>query len=375
MTSSAAPAPREITAPIILFGFRQPDRLARVCRALRSQRGVVLDERRIHLMMDGAVSPRTGRRYASGAEIAAGIAAVREIFPRAEILAALDNLGIARNIARGEDHAFITLGAECAYFFEDDLEPGPWYLHMLDLAREVTAKAGGVAHFAVYGDHRAPAVDGPAGWTQLEHHWAFGLHRDAWRRIRTELAPYDAILALDDYQERNEGRILALWLAGEFGHVASSQDAAKALAAARLGLARVNTRACFGLYFDETGEHFTPEIYRRHGFAEAAVHRDGPRPLSPLDPTAFAAAERERYRHLRRADLPGRVAALQARHADPDRPATEADLAALYLLLADRKEVPPEGRAQVGRSLREVRAWLFRSAEPAILRALRPPRG
>ena len=66
MTFSAAPAPREITTPIILFGFRQPDRLARVCRALRAQRGVAIDERRIHLMMDGAVSPRTGRRYASG---------------------------------------------------------------------------------------------------------------------------------------------------------------------------------------------------------------------------------------------------------------------------------------------------------------------
>ena len=76
----------------------------------------------------------------------------------------------------------------------------------------------------------------------------------------------------------------------------------------------------------------------------------------------------------RRADLPGRVAAWQARHADPERPATEADLAALYLLLADRKEVPPEGRAQVGCSLREVRAWLLRSVEPGILRALWPPR-
>jgi hypothetical protein len=84
MTFSAAPAPREITTPIILFGFRQPDRLARVCRALRAQRGVAIDERRIHLMMDGAVSPRTGRRYASGAEIAA----VREVFPCAELLAA-----------------------------------------------------------------------------------------------------------------------------------------------------------------------------------------------------------------------------------------------------------------------------------------------
>ena len=40
MTFSAAPAPREITTPIILFGFHQPDRLARVCRALRAQRGV-----------------------------------------------------------------------------------------------------------------------------------------------------------------------------------------------------------------------------------------------------------------------------------------------------------------------------------------------
>lgn len=370
---------RTITVPVILFGFREPARIARLSAALRAQRGVVLDETRLFLLMDGAVSSRTGRRYATGAEIAAGIAAFRAAFPRAQVLPAAENLGIARNIARGESLAFETLGAESAFFFEDDLEPGPWYLFMLDLVREASARSGGVAQFAAYGDHRAPAAPGPAGWTQLEHHWAFGLHADAWRRIRVEIAPYEAILAADDYQERDHGRILEHWQDGGLGHVATSQDAAKALAAARLGLARLNTRACFGLYFGETGQHFTPEIYRRLGFGEAQVHRDAPLVLSPLDAAlcaGMAAAEAARYRELHRADLPGRIAAWRARHADPNRPASEADVAALYLLLADRRDVPPAARAAlVGRSMREVRAWLLRSAEPEVLRALRPPRG
>lgn len=372
----ASPA-REITAPIILFAFRDAARIARICRALRAQRGVVLDQRRIFLLADGAVSARTGRRYATGTEIAATIAAFRDAFPRGEVLAATGNLGIARNIARGEALAFETLGAPSAFFFEDDLEPGPWYLLMLDTIREATARLGGVAHFAAYGDHRAPAAPGPAGWTQLEHHWAFGLHRDAWLRLRMELAPYEAAIAADDYQERDHGRVFGMWQGQEMSHVATSQDAARALAAARLGLARINTRACFGLYFGETGQHFTPEIYRAHGFGDAQVRRDGPLALSPLDAgllAGFVAAEGERYRRLRRSDLADRLAAWRASHADPSRPASVADIDALYRLLADRTEAPPAARALAGRPIAEVRAWVLRTPEPALLRALRPQR-
>jgi hypothetical protein len=63
------PAPPVLEVPVILFAFNRPAYLERVCASLLRQRDVVLDPRRVFLLQDGAVSPRTGLRYAEDAGV------------------------------------------------------------------------------------------------------------------------------------------------------------------------------------------------------------------------------------------------------------------------------------------------------------------
>jgi GT2 family glycosyltransferase len=132
------PAPVVLDVPVILFAFNRPAYLERVCASLLNQRGVVLDPRRVFLLQDGAVSARTGLRYAEDAELAASVAAFREYFPRGQVAAARSNLGIASNIRRGEVLAFEAMDADCAYFLEDDLELGPEYLRIMGELRALS---------------------------------------------------------------------------------------------------------------------------------------------------------------------------------------------------------------------------------------------
>jgi hypothetical protein len=242
------PAPPVLEVPVILFAFNRPAYLERVCASLLRQRDVVLDPRRVFLLQDGAVSPRTGLRYAEDAEVEASIAAFRAHFPRGHVAAARANLGVAANIRRGEVLAFEALDADCAYFFEDDLELGPEYLRMMEQLRALSDRDPRVGYFAAYGDHKA-APPGPEAWlTMLQHHWAFGLRREPWRRLREWLAPYDRILEGADYGFRDH---LAIFRWMETLPVAtpfSSQDAAKTLGCNALSIARIMTDLCFAKY-------------------------------------------------------------------------------------------------------------------------------
>jgi hypothetical protein len=79
----------------------------------------------VFLLQDAAVSPRSGVRYASDAAVAASSPPSASTSPAATSRRARGNLGIARNIRRGRGPRFEALDADCAYFFEDDLELGP----------------------------------------------------------------------------------------------------------------------------------------------------------------------------------------------------------------------------------------------------------
>jgi hypothetical protein len=93
----------EIEAPICIVSFDRPDYLRRLCLSLKAQRGVCIAEHRIHLIQDGALSPRSGVAYTEPDRIAASIAAFREVFPGGMVHASPDNVGIAMNIRRAEE--------------------------------------------------------------------------------------------------------------------------------------------------------------------------------------------------------------------------------------------------------------------------------
>jgi len=256
----------DIDTPIILYSFDRPRYLERVCSSLVAQRGVRFDPRRVWLLQDGATSPKTGRRYGDVRAIEESIAVFRQHFPQGQVLESRDNLGVARNILRGERLVFEELEAELGYFFEDDLELGPWYLFALEALRARTASFERVAYFAAYGDHRRDYPGPEVKYIPLEHHWGFGLRRHAWRRMMEWLAPYYALLGELDYNDRPHQRIFELYRPLSIATEASSQDAAKSIACLELGMTRLMTTVSFGRYIGERGNSFSPEHFRNMGF-------------------------------------------------------------------------------------------------------------
>ena len=330
--------------PIVIFAFDRPDYLAALCKGLLAQTQVRADPTRVHLLQDGAVSARTRHRHARPADIARSIAVFREHFPQGQVHRAPHNLGIAENILRGQVLAFETLDAPVAYFFEDDLEPGPLYLAALEAMRRASEPfADRVAYFAAYGDLRSASSGPEVEWRLLGNLWGFGLRRDAWRRIQPWLAAWWEEIRRNDYPARNRLRIMQFWRSKRVARNAISQDGAMEAACADLGLARIATNVCFARYIGEKGQHFTPARFRSKGFEEM---RWAERESFTFAPLREAFVERliagtfETFETYRREGLEETIADIEARFDDPDRLATEAEIRMLWHLLLDRREVP-----------------------------------
>jgi hypothetical protein len=360
------PAPRVLEVPVIVFGFNRAEYLERVCASLLQQRDYTLDPRRVFLVQDGTVSARTGLRYAEEAEIEASIAAFRKHFPRGHVAAARSNLGIASNIRRGEVLAFEALDADCAYFFEDDMELGPDYIRMMEELRALSDRDPRIGYFAAYGDHHI-APTGPHAWlTMLQHHWAFGLKREPWRRLRDWMAPYDRILSQTDYPYRDHMAIFRWMESLEMSSSFSSQDAVKTLGCHALGIARVMTDVCFARYIGARGSSFRDETFRDMGFdkmnwVEGPQHHlaDGVEAAV----TGILADAQERHRKHRATRLARLLKDKGETWLERDRPATREDVNTLFRYILDRVPGPDALDALAGRGIREVRETFLTSRE------------
>ncbi len=357
-----------VLRPIILFAFARPDYLRRLCLSLKAQQGVALDESNIHLMQDGARSPRSGVSYAEPAAIAASIAAFREVFPRGQVHESRDNLGVAMNIWRGEKLAFQTLAAEIAYFFEEDLELGPAYLAMLETLAGLVGKQPRLGYFAAYGEHRRPSDPAAPKLVPMEHHWGFGLTRRCWQAIQPWLRPFHQAYAEVDYQARPHLRIVELYQDKPVSSMASSQDVAKTMACADLGWARVNTDVAFARYIGAQGESFRADRFAAGGFDKVQVAEAVPARLPDADPAILAriiedkrAACTAHRQQVYEADL----AKMRRTMFNPDKPATREEVEWLWRVVMDR--IPPDDayyEKNVGkRTLRQIRRSLLRSRE------------
>jgi hypothetical protein len=288
---------RTLDVPLVVFGFNRPHYMEAVCRGLLAQRHVAPDPAKVHLMQDGAVSARTGRRYAEEAGIAETIAVFRRHFPAGQVHASPHNLGIAENIRRGQHHVFEALGYELAYFFEDDLEPGPLYLHALETLRARTEPhAAMVGPFAAYGDHTRQLPGPRVGYGLLGHHWGFGLRRAAWRRIQAWLAPWWEVIRRADYMDRDKLAVRELWQRGRVALDGDGQDGATELACADLMLARIGTDLCFARYIGEEGQHYNPTIFRKLGFDRMRVAEGEAFDFPPLPESQVRAIAEEALR-------------------------------------------------------------------------------
>ncbi|WP_052402268.1 hypothetical protein [Muricoccus aerilatus] len=357
-----------VAPPIVIFSFTRPDYLRRLCQSLKAQEGVAVTGRQMHLMQDGSRSPRSGVVYGDPALIERSIAVFREHFPEGTVHAAPENLGVAMNIQRGEELVFRRLNAEIGYFFEEDLELGPWYLCMLEEMRRQLGPHPEVGYFAAYGDHAIPSDPAAPQIVPLEHHWGFGLTRRCWEAMQAWLEPFLQVYAEVDYRARPDLRIVELYAEKAVAHTASSQDVAKTMACADLGFARINTDVCYARYIGALGESFRPADFSVLGFDEMAYVT-----APPAQPPIITQAAVERIIRMkreacvehRRQAFDAELAAMRQRLSNPDRPVTREQLDTLWLLLMDRLPDDEEYyRQNVGRiSLRQVRRALLQSDE------------
>jgi hypothetical protein len=356
----------QTTVPIVIYSFERPAYLDAVCAGLAAQRQVRPDPRRVFLLQDGIVSALTGHRHTLPGLVRQNIEVFRRHFPEGQVLAAEHNLGIAGNIMRGQRLVFETLDSDIGYFFEDDLEPGPYYLAALEAMRMATEPfADRVAHFAAYG--RVPdAAPGPqVGWCQLDHHWGFGLRRAPWRRIHAELEDWWAEIGRNDYRARNRRRLLYLWRKRRAAGPVVAQDMAAATSCLELGLARLSTDVCFGRYIGEKGEHFSPAMFRERGFVGMRWNEGSGFAFDRLDESRIVQIADEAFRigaEWRRTQLEATIAETEAAMNDPDRLVTAEDVETLWRLLLDRPRAP---RAQVER---HVGRTTLRALRRAIVR-------
>ncbi|MFC3123829.1 hypothetical protein ACFOD4_02050 [Pseudoroseomonas globiformis] len=367
--------PARLSGPIVIFSFDRPQYLGRLCASLRTQRRVEIRDEDVYLLQDGAVSPHSGVRMAEDDAIAACIAAFREHFPGGKVMHSTENLGIAFNIRRGEKLVFETLDSDVGYFFEDDLEAGPLYMHMMEEMYAALRHVPRMGYFAAYGDQKLSAPGPEVRLIPLAHNWGFGLLRGAWRQIDAKLSRgFYKVLEGRDYGARNHFRLHDLMRESAVATSATSQDAFKAMACAELGLVRVRSDVCFARYIGEHGVHFTPKNFEKHGFRDMMwVDREDVA-LAPVDGAELAHLQERTAEGLRRFRQDG-FEAMAAAHAekryDEDRLVTREDVEDLYRLLLDKR---PHGEAMfngfVGkRSLKDLRRRLvftdeFRSRNP-----------
>jgi hypothetical protein len=256
-----------IDCPIAVISYNRPDLLQRFLESLKQQT-VAVNPARVALFQD----------HGDPAE-ARCVEVFRAAFPEGEVFQADSNLGVALNIDRAERHVFETLGAEVAYFFEDDLILGPHYLEALGQLAEFALAEERVSYVAAYGAHRIDAAEQVARSTELvpmDHKWGFALTRRQWERQKPIIEPYLEIIRQRPYRQRDHAAIKAYYRKLGYGVAGTSQDGAKDVAGAVLGTAKLMSLACFARYEGRDGLHMRPELFEELGYGETEVFTGAP---------------------------------------------------------------------------------------------------
>jgi hypothetical protein len=353
----------ELEAPVTIVSFDRPQYLERVCLSLKAQHHVSLRDDRVILAQDGAVNAISGRRAARDDDVAQCVRIFRKHFPRGQVLDHSVNIGVALNIRRAETFVFEDMNCEYGYFFEDDLELGQIYLHIMERMRAAFTPDMRIAYWAAYGNHRKASTGPEVTLQPMGWNWGFGLFREPWRDMMKELEPYFSIVSQVDYAYRPYLSLFNLMHAGEFAVGSTSQDAFRKIAAARLGYARVMTDVCFARYIGEEGLHFTPQNFRREGFDRMRAVSEG---AFSLQVTRHAVDEvRDRaaldMRRFRSCGLDELLDAWRARFDDDDRMVSAEETRALFRLLTDIRTEPPKSlMAAAGKiTIREMRGRIL----------------
>jgi predicted SAM-dependent methyltransferase len=272
--------------PIAVMSFDRPHYLEPVLRSLRAQT-VPISPDEVILFQDGYRS-KSGRDLTDPRLIERCVELFKTIFPGGRTFLSTENLGVALNFARAENHCFEELGAEAAFFFEDDLVLSPHYLTALWALTDMALPEQRIGYVAAYGDHRAKLGaqrENQRKLVMMGHKWGFALMRRQWEAQRQIMEPYLEIVRRADYRSRDHAAIRHYFRELGYGSPGTSQDAMKDVASFVLGSTKVMTFACLGRYIGEVGQHFTKIAYDEAGFGETELY--------PHEITSFTPSSRD----------------------------------------------------------------------------------
>jgi 2-polyprenyl-3-methyl-5-hydroxy-6-metoxy-1,4-benzoquinol methylase len=380
--------------PIAVLSFDRPHYLEAVLRSLKAQTEPISSDE-VVLFQDGYRS-KNGRDITDPRLVKRCVELFETIFPGSKIFGSTHNLGVAWNFARAESHLFGELGAEAAFFFEDDLVLSPHYLVVLEALTEIALMEKRIAYVAAYGNHRASLIEQkrePNKLIPLRHKWGFATTYRQWVAQREIMEPYLEIVSRKDYSARDHKAIQEYFRKLGYGSTGSSQDGMKDVASCVLGTTKVMTFACFGRYIGEVGLHSKKQIYDEEGFGKTEVYPDeilsfvlpssdelenwiaigrmhGKRALEPatmmgrnrITPPAVDTTRTPAGSQKKRAVLPLAPADRESVFSE------EAFARALYEVFLFR-EPDPEGFASAmkqlrsGRTVEELLIWCLRSPE------------
>jgi hypothetical protein len=358
--------------PIAVLSFDRPHYLEQVLRSLKAQTAT-LASGEVALFQDGYRS-KSGHDLTDPRLIERCLEMFCTVFPGGTIFTSAENLGVALNFERAERYVFSELGADVAYFFEDDLVLSPHYLMALQALTDLALRDSRIGYVAAYGDHRATLEkqrETPHKLILMGHKWGFALTRRQWLAQREIMQPYLDIVRRTDYRARDHAAIQEYFGKLGYGSPGTSQDAMKDVASCILGSTKIMTFPCFGKYIGEIGLHSNKQRYDEARYGETVLY---PGAIGSFEPPSDAALEkwialgrahaRAALRDLYNASLPPRGAPA----AQPSGSPEEKFIRALYRVLF-RREVDPAGlhsalsQLRDGRSYEELIVWCLRSKE------------
>ncbi len=261
-------------APIAILSFDRPDLLTKVLKSLLIQ-SKPIDLKNVYLFQDSG-----------SIKVQECVNSFRNIIPQGNLIVSEKNLGVALNFDRAERWMFDKLGAELAYFLEDDLVLGENYLEMLNQLSDVALSDQRIAYFAAYGNHRANLEEQKTRSTEvvpMQHKWGFGLTRRQWLLQQEILEPYLEIIRKRPYKERNHAEIRRYFERLGYHSEGTSQDAAKDVASCVLGTTKIMTFACFARYEGREGVHMRTDDYLKSGYDKTEVFPNATRLVIPSD--------------------------------------------------------------------------------------------
>lgn len=256
---------------VCVFAFNRPVYLGKCLGALENQ--VDTGGFDLHTFHDGCVNPFTGRRAALKEHVDQCIAVARDSnFPVKHLHVRKDNRGVATQ--QYEAYNLIADNYRWALWLEEDVITSPYFVRVARLLIPFLMKDpdafSATPSFMRYncsadqiGDRLTHVEEGKSPWV------GYLADMTKWARVKMVFDEYYAMVRDCDYRRRPHTQIREWYRTRcDWPGQPSSQDGGKEASIEALGMRRYRCRVNRGFYIGESGEHGSPGLYKKQGWAQ-----------------------------------------------------------------------------------------------------------